>query len=239
MAHLLIKKLGLGDRLTEGERGLIEAMSASTRRCEPGEVIAEEGASPDTSCLILEGWATRSKTLSDGRRQITAFHIAGDFVDLHSFLMKPMDHTVTALTEARLALVPHSTLRRITEEHPHLTRVLWHSTLIDAAIHREWMVALGRLAAWRRLARLICELFLRLDSVGLAQDMSFDFPITQLGLADALGITGVHVNRTIQDLRRRGLIAWLGSRVTLKDFAGLQEVAEFDPTYLNLTARPG
>lgn len=238
MVHPLIAKLGHRDRLTDGERARIEAMSSSTRVLEPNEDIVKEGASPDTSCLIVEGWAMRSKSLSDGRRQITAFHIAGDFVDLHSFLLKPMDHTVTALTRCKLALVPHTALMKVTEEEPHLTRVFWLNTLIDAAIQREWMVALGRLPAAGRLGRLICELFLRLEAVGLTQAQGFDFPITQTGLADALGISGVHVNRTIQELRRASLITWQGSRVTIKDFTGLKAVAEFDPTYLNLSAHP-
>lgn len=238
MVHPLIAKLGHRDRLTDAERARIEAMSSATRVLEPNEDVVKEGASPENSCLIVEGWATRSKSLSDGRRQITAFHIAGDFVDLHSFLLKPMDHTVTALTRCKLALVPHAALMKVTEEEPHLTRVFWLNTLIDAAIQREWMVALGRLPASGRLARLICELFLRLEAVGLTQDQGFDFPITQTGLADALGISGVHVNRTIQELRRADLITWVGTRITIKNFDGLKDVAEFDPTYLNLSAHP-
>lgn len=238
MIHPLIAKFGDGDRLTDAERARIEAMSSSTRVLEPGEDIVKEGATPENSCLLIEGWSTRSKSLSDGRRQITAFHIAGDFVDLHSFLLKPMDHTVTALTRCTLAIVPHAALMKVTEEEPRLTRVFWLNTLIDAAIQREWMVALGRLPAAGRLARLICELYLRLEMVGLTRDLGFDFPITQTGLADALGISGVHVNRTIQELRRADLVAWAGGRVTIKDFDGLKDVAEFDPTYLNLSAHP-
>lgn len=238
MAHPLIDKLGHRDRLSENEQAIIMEMSTSIRTVEAGDDVVKEGESPENSCLLVEGWATRNKSLSDGRLQITAFHIAGDFVDLHSFLLKPMDHSISALTRCKLALVPHATLKKVTEEQPHLTRIFWLNTLIDAAIHREWMVALGRLPASGRLARLICELYLRLEAVGLAKALTFEFPITQTALADALGISGVHVNRTIQELRRAGLITWQGARVTIKDFDGLRDVAEFDPTYLNLTSHP-
>ncbi len=238
MAHPLVVKLEQRDGLTPEERAVLENATSSIETFKANEDIVREGDTADHSCLILEGWTVRSKSLADGRRQITAFHIPGDFVDLHSFLLKPMDHTVTALTPCKMALTPHSALRRITEEHPHLTRMLWLSTLIDSAIHREWLVAIGRLSATAHLANLLCELYLRLKVVGLAKDHAFDFPVTQQVLADALGLSTVHVNRVVQELRRDGLVQWRGAHVTIKDWSAMTRLAEFDPTYLNLIARP-
>lgn len=238
MPHPLIVKLEHRDGLSPHEHQILEDATSSVETFAANTDIVREGDVADHSCLILEGWTVRAKTLADGRRQITAFHIPGDFVDLHSFLLKPMDHTITALTPCKMALTPHSALKKITEEHPHLTRMLWLSTLIDTAIHREWLVALGRLSAAGHLAHLLCELYLRLEVVGLAKDYKFDFPVTQTVLADALGLSTVHVNRVVQELRREGFVAWRGTHVTIKDWDALARLAEFDPTYLNMITRP-
>jgi CRP-like cAMP-binding protein len=238
MAHPLIAKFRRRDTLSDAEQLSLESLAFTTRTFAAGEEIVSEGSSCDFSCLILEGWASRNKQLQDGRQQITAFQIVGDFVDLHSFLLKPMDHTVAAVTACKMALVRHSALKEITENQPHLTRMLWLSTLIDAAIHREWLVTLGRLPAPAHLAHLICELYLRLEAVGAAADHSFEFPVTQILLADALGLSTVHVNRVVQELRREKLITWRGAKVTIPDFDRLAEFAEFDPTYLNLCIEP-
>ncbi len=234
MPHPLISKLGRRDRLSDAEQQILETSAFSVHTFAAGEEIVAEGSTSDYSCLILEGWASRNKQLKDGRQQITAFHILGDFVDLHSFLLKPMDHTVVAITACKMAMVKHSVVKEITENHPHLTRMLWLSTLIDASIHREWLVTLGRLPAPAHLAHLICELYLRLEAVGEAKDYSFVFPVTQTLLADALGLSTVHVNRVVQELRREKLISWRGARVGIPNFDRLKLFAEFDPTYLNL-----
>ncbi len=238
LSNPLIAKLEKRDRLSPEERRVLEAAPFVIKNVPAGEDIAEEGQTLDFSTMVLEGWTTRNKVLEDGRRQITAFHIAGDFVDLHSFLLKPMDHSVTAVTPCRLALVKHAVLTEITEKHPHLTRMLWLSTLIDAAIHREWLVALGRRSALSNLAHLLCELYLRLETVGLTKGGSFQFPVTQVLLADALGLSPVHVNRVLQELRREDFVTWRGANVVIKDFDKLKAVGEFDPTYLNLTPVP-
>jgi CRP-like cAMP-binding protein len=176
--------------------------------------------------------------LSTGRRQITDFHVVGDFVDLHSFLLKTMDHGILALTQCRVGLVPHTTLTEITEKYPHLARLLWLNTLIDSAVHREWLTAMGRRPANGHLAHLICELFLRLKIVGQADNGTIQLPITQAELGDALGLSTVHVNRVLQSLRADGLVRWQGSSLTILDWDRLQEVAEFTPTYLNLQHEP-
>jgi CRP-like cAMP-binding protein len=234
----LIRKLERRDVLSGEEKQALKSAVARVKEARMDEDLVREGDRPSESTLLLEGFAARYKLLRNGRRQITALHIPGDFVDLHSFLLKTMDHGVVALTPCRVGLVPHSTLREITETYLHLGRLLWLSTLIDAAIHREWLVAMGRRPAFNQIAHLLCELFLRLQAVGLTQGMSFELPLTQAELGDVLGLSTVHVNRVIQQLRADGLVTWSEQRIAIEDWAQLQEVAEFDPTFLNLDNEP-
>ena len=163
-----------------------------------------EGDRPTYSNLLLDGFAARYKIFSNGRRQITALHVIGDFVDLHSFLIKTMDHGVLALTPCRIAAVPHATLEKISNEYPHLTRLLWLNTLIDGAIHREWLTAMGRLSATAHMAHLVCELFLRLKTVGRIDGDMIQIPLTQAELGDTLGLSTVHVNACCRNCARRG-----------------------------------
>ena len=203
-----------------------------------GEDIIREGDRPTESILLLEGFAARYNLLRKGKRQITALHVPGDFVDLHSFLVKKMDHAVLAITTCSVAGVPHETLRDISENHPHLTRLLGVNLAVDAAIHRHWIVSLGRRSALEHAAHLICEMFLRLRAVGLTEDDSFKLPLTQAELGDSLGLSTVHVNRVVQELRAKGLITWWGETLVIDDWERLQELAEFDPTFLSLESEP-
>lgn len=234
VTNALVRKLEQRDRLSEREKQALENAISRLRDFETDEDILREGDRPTESSLLLEGFAARYKILSNGRRQISAIHVSGDFVDLHSFLIKTMDHGVLALTRCRFAMVPHATLQTITEEYPHLTRLLWLSTLIDGAIHREWLTAMGRLSASANMAHFICELFLRLKMVGRADGNTIQLPLTQAELGDALGLSTVHVNRVLQELRRDGLIKWQGDSLTILDWNRLAMVGEFTPTYLNV-----
>jgi CRP-like cAMP-binding protein len=231
---LLIRKLEERDRLSEEEKQVLAAALGPSKSVSADSDMVREGDRPSESTLLVEGFAARYKVLQSGKRQITAIHIPGDFVDLHSFLLKKMDHAIAALTPCTVATVPHDTLRHITERHPHLARLLWLSTLIDSAIHREWLVAMGRRSAREHMAHLFCELYLRLQLVGLTKDNSYEMPITQAELGDTLGISTVHVNRVVQELRADGLITWRGNRLTVDDWDRLRQVAEFTPTYLSL-----
>jgi CRP-like cAMP-binding protein len=234
MLQALVSKLEQRGPLSAEERRVIEAAVVRVRDVNADEDIVREGELPSESSLMLEGFSARYKILSNGRRQITALHVLGDFVDLHSFLLKKMDHGVVALTPCRIGVVPHDELRAITDRHPNLTRLLWLNTLIDGAIHREWLVAMGRRSALGHTAHLICELFLRLEAVGRTQGNSMTLPITQAELGDTLGISTVHVNRVVQELRSQGLITWRGEKLTIDNWDGLRKAAEFDPTYLHL-----
>jgi CRP-like cAMP-binding protein len=191
------------------------------------------------STLLLDGFMCRYKDLKSGERQVTELHVRGDFADLHSFTLKRLDHELMTLTPCRVAIVPHENLTRITEEFPHLTRIYWFMTNVDAAIHREWELSLGRRTAIARLASLFCELHIRLGIVGLADDEGFALPLTQTDLAECVGLTNVHVNRTLRELREMGLVEFQGGRVRIRDRAGLASIGEFDPAYLYLDRDDG
>ncbi|MXQ10946.1 Crp/Fnr family transcriptional regulator [Microvirga makkahensis] len=239
-ANPLIRKLEQRDTLAPEEKQALDKAMARGRIKEfrTKEEMVREHDEPSFSTLLLDGWAARYKSLSDGRRQMLAFHISGDFVDLHAFPLKVQDHSVVALTPCKVVLVPHEALNEITENFPHLTRLLWVSTLIDGAIVREWLLSTGRRSAIEHVANLMCETYTRLQAIGLAKADEFNFPLTQAELGDALGISTVHVNRVLQDLRKEGLITWKGDRIEINDWDRLCALADFDPTYLHLDQRP-
>lgn len=190
------------------------------------------------SHLLLEGWAGRYINLADGRRQIVAIHVPGDFVDLHSFPLQIMDHSVATFTPCRIALAPHDRLRAVTIAHPHLARLMWLSTLIDASILRQWLVGAGKRSALEQTAHLFCELYVRLQLTGRTEGQTFIFPLSQAELADCMGLSAVHANRVLQELRATGVIAWRGRHVEIVNWPSLQALAEFDPIYLNLVDSP-
>ncbi|HWW27568.1 MAG TPA: Crp/Fnr family transcriptional regulator [Caulobacter sp.] len=238
MIGALVLKMSRRDDVSAEERRALEDLLEPERHVAAGASIIKPGDRPTSSTLLLSGYAARYSFLEDGGRQLTELNLAGDFIDLHSFLMKQMDHGVLALSDCVIAGAPHVALRRITEEHPHLTRLLWLETVIDAAIHRQWLVAMGRQNAISRLAHLICEIYLRLEAAGLAEAHEFSIPLTQTDLSDMLGVTAVHVNRVLKDLRGLSLIEWKGARVEILDWGRLCHLAQFDGAYLRLQREP-
>jgi CRP-like cAMP-binding protein len=201
---------------------------------EEGKDVVLEGSRPTRSTLLLSGFAIRYGMLGDGKRQITAIHVPGDFVDLHSYPLEIMDHTVAALSDCRFTMIPHASLERLVQGSIDLGKTLWMLTLLDAAIHREWLAAMGGLSALARTAHLFCELLVRLRVVGLARERAYDFPINQKDLADVLGLSPVHMNRTLQDLRAQKLIEFQHHEVAIFDWSRLCNLAQFDPKYLHL-----
>jgi CRP-like cAMP-binding protein len=224
--------------ITSEEEFALRGVLSEVVTFEADQDIVCEHARMTHSNLLLEGWAFRYIGLADGRRQIVAIHVPGDFVDLHSFPLQIMDHSVATFTRCRVALAPHERLRGVTEKHPHLARLFWLSTLIDAAVHRQWILGSGQRSALEQTAHLLCELQVRLEVVGEAEGRTFAMPMSQAELADALGMSSVHANRVLQELRAQGVVAWRGRRVTILDWERLVSIAEFDPTYLNLFAAP-
>lgn len=234
----LIASLERRDRLSDNEKTALYSLGWRVRDFARGSELIPDRSRPTESCLLVSGLAARSVILRNGSRQLTAVHISGDFVDLHGMLIKQMDHAVIALTECRAAFADHPALERLSANHPHLWRMLSLLLTIDASVQRAWMVGLGRRNSVSHLAHLICELYLRLEAIGAAGEMSFDFPIGQAELADMLGLSVVHTNRTLQELRATRSITWRGGRVEVLDWATLVNVAEFDPLYLNLFREP-
>ena len=234
-AHL--KKLRKRDDISAEEEAAIRDAISEVRTLPPGVTAIREGHDLSVSTLLISGWMARTKTLATGERQITELHVAGDFADLHSFSLKRLDHDVVTLSTCTIGIVPHQKLHEITERLPHLTRVYWFATNLDASIQREWTLSLGQRSALARMANLFCELYVRLETVGLTDGLSYPFPLTQAELGECLGLTGVHVNRTLQELRRTGLIEVASRLVTIRDLPGLEAVAEFDPSYLYLEWR--
>ena len=234
MPHHFIRKLEGFTHLSYENRQALEGLARHVQQVGPDRDIIREGDSPAHVNLILEGWACRYKQLEDGRRQIISFFVPGDMCDTHVFVLREMDHSIGTLTPVRLAQIPRDALLDLTDRHPRITRALWWETLVTAAIQREWTVNLGQRSGIERLAHLFCELFLRLRAVGLTDGDTCPLPITQNEIADAMGQTSVHVNRTLQEMRGMGLIILKGKRLTILDMDRLQRVALFNPNYLHL-----
>ena len=233
--HLM--KLRARDEISAEEEAAIRGAVSETVELPARKTFVVAGETLRHSTLLLDGLMCRYKDLRDGRRQITELHVPGDFADLHSFTLKRLDHNMMTLTPCRVALVPHERLKTITEEHPHLTRVYWFGTNLDAAIHREWQLSLGKRTALSKIAHLFCELQVRNAISGLATETSYELKITQTDLGESLGLTPVHINRTLKELRMRSLVEFRSGQVTILDKKGLWEVAEFDPAYLYLEKR--
>lgn len=233
-----IRKLERRDDLTEIEREALRALPGRVREVRAGQNVIDFAARVRASCLLISGLCGRYSALASGARQFTEISVPGDFVDLHGFVMKRLDHGVHAFSNCQVLDVPHEALKTLTERHAHLTRLLWLETVVDAAVHRQWLLALGRQNGPARLARLICELYLRLEVVDLAGDLRMDLPLTQQELGEVLGFSVVHANRTVQTLRRRNLIAWRDRQVEILDWTRLAQLAEFDPAYLRLQKEP-
>jgi len=225
------------DALSQEEREVLASTISSIRAVPAGTVLVRAHQTINESTLLLEGFVARQYDQPTGQREITALHLPGDFLDLHSLTLKELDHDVVALTPARVASAPHECLRRVTETHPHLTRLLWFLTTVDAAMHRQWIAVLGQAAAGR-VAHLLCELQARLALVGLANEHEYALPLTQMDLADMTGLTSVHVNRTLRKLRESNLADVRGGQVKIPDIHALRGFAEFDPAYLYMRRQP-
>lgn len=234
---VLIRKLAGVQGFSKAERQAIGSLSATIREFSPQQDILSEGGYSSSCCIILDGWTCCYQMLDEGRRQILSFHVPGDVPDLQGLYLADTDFGMAALTAATVAFVPHTEVHKLIASFPTIATALWREALVGAAIHRAWMTGLGRRDARGRLAHLFCELYLRLTTVGLTDGYALPLPLRQPDLADALGLTPVHVNRTLRDLRNDGLISLRRRRLEIQDWLGLCTAAEFAPRYLHLTAR--
>jgi CRP-like cAMP-binding protein len=175
--------------------------------------------------------------VAGGKRQISAFHIAGDIPDLQSLHLEVLDVSIATVTPCKLAFIQHATLLRLCEAFPRITAAFWRETLIEAAVSREWVANVGQRRAPARIAHVLCEFFLRMRAVGLTEDHACQFPINQAQLGDATGMSAVHVNRSLQELRAAGLISLKGHSLKILDWAELKAQGDFEPSYLHMERR--
>ena len=220
--------------LTAADRDMLAEVLEPPRMIEPRADIVEEGEDPRAVNVVMSGWACRYRQFEDGRRQIISLLLPGDCCDPHIFLLDRRDHAIGALTQVAIARIPGAALVDLTSRNPALDLAFHREELASAAIQREWTVSLGRRSGVERLAHLFCELHVRLAAVGLADGTSCPMPLTQPDLADALGQTTVHINRTLQDVRAARLLSLKSRRLTLLDPEGLRRLAKFNPSYLHL-----
>lgn len=232
----LIAKLETVTILPAADRAALVEICHNPREMGARRSIIREGDRPDHVHLMVEGWAARYKSLPDGSRQITAFLIPGDFCDLHVTILSEMDHSISTLTHAKVVSVPRGKMDELTAR-PHLTRAFWWSTLVDEAVLRAWLVNVGRRDAFEAIAHLMCELYLRLRTVGLTTDHSFELPLTQEEIGDALGLTPVHVNRVLRRMRADGLITLNRGALTIHDYRRLEIASGFNANYLHIEQR--
>lgn len=231
---LMISKLENSFRLSTEEKQALRELPIQLDDVKANQDIVKMGDQPSRCCLLLEGFACVYKLTPAGKRQIMTLHIPGDIPDLQSLHLKVADINIASISPCKLGYIPHKEMYRLCERFPNLTAAFWRETLVDASIFREWLLNVGQREGYSRIAHLICELTLRLNAVGLAKDNTFRMPISQAELADASGMTPVHVNRVLQALRADGLIISDKKQITIPDWQKLTEAGEFDPIYLHL-----
>jgi CRP-like cAMP-binding protein len=235
VVNVLSLRLQAYTKLSRDDLTAIEQLTRKGLREIPARRdVVREGDKPRSVFLVLDGWACRYKQLPDGRRQVVGFFVPGDICDLNIYILKEMDHTIGAISPVKVAEVPADEFQQLMADHPRITQALFWDELVTVAIQREWTLNLGQRTAYERIAHLFIEMFLRLQVVGRTKGNSCDFPLTQSDIADATGLTAVHVNRTLQDLRRDGLIELHSRTLTIPDMAGLKSAAMFNDNYLHL-----
>jgi CRP-like cAMP-binding protein len=213
------------------ERQALDAAAGLPRAVARGECILEQGSSPAALSILCSGVALSARSLADGRQQILSLFVPGDALDCTPFV-SPSRVRISALTASTVAQIPTGTVKRLMQRHPAIMHALWGETAMHAAIQQEWMVSLGRQSAMARLAHLICELSFRFRAAGVADEDNCAFPLTQSEAADALGISVVHMNRVLQQLRKKGLVSLSRGQLSIIDKDALYLAAEFDPEYL-------
>jgi CRP-like cAMP-binding protein len=234
----LVAKLEYRQKLDADDRAAILELPHVVKAMEQNHYIVREFDRPTHSCVMLSGYAVRHKIVAGGSRQIVSIQMKGELVDLQNSLLGHADHSVQMLTPGKIALIPRDALSRLIAERPAVAHALWIDTLVDASIFREWIANVGRRDARTRIAHLLCEFALRLKLAGLGDQTDYEMPMTQEQLADATGLTAVHVNRTIKGLEADGLIARVHPRsITIGDWRKLADTGDFNSGYLHLRER--
>ncbi len=230
----MLRKLQLWRPLDVSEQAALLALPHKLATLDASEYIVREGLVTTHSCLLIAGFAYRQKVTIHGARSILSVHMAGDVVDLQNSLLMVADHSVQALTKAQVAYIPRDAILDVCLRFPNIGMAMWYDTLVDGSIFREWILNVARRDARTRIAHLICEFGLRLESLGLGDRASYEFPMTQEQLADATGLTSVHVNRCLSDLQSMGLIARTARYIAVADWDALAQSGDFRAEYLHL-----
>ncbi|HEX8415140.1 MAG TPA: Crp/Fnr family transcriptional regulator [Sphingomicrobium sp.] len=235
MDQSLTLRLEAFTKLSPDDRAAVNRLAAGKiQEVAPRRDLVREGEPPRFVHLVLQGWGCRYKTLDDGRRQIVSLFVPGDFCDLNVYILKKMDHSIGAISRMRVAQISREDMDALTEQHPRVTQALLWQELVDVAVQREWTLNVGQRSSYERIGHLFVEMFFRLRAIGMTSGNSFDFPLIQTDIAEATGLTPVHVNRTLQALRSDGLLELQARRVTLPDLDRLMGVSLFNPDYLHL-----
>jgi CRP-like cAMP-binding protein len=231
----LVQKLEQFVRLSPVDRDILSHVASERVRVfGPRVDVVREGDKPRDVHLILSGWACRYKQLEDGRRQVVSFFLPGDRCDLNIFILREMDHSIGTITSVTIADLSRDFFDKIGSGYPRIATALWWETLVNASIQREWTMNLGQRTALERMAHLICEVFFRLRWAGLTDGGTCEFPLTQADLADATGLSKVHVNRTLQELRAAKLIVLKGKSLLIPQIDRLMDVGLFNANYLHM-----
>lgn len=230
----LVLKLETHVPLPPSEREKLLRLPLTLKRLEANQDIIREGELTKQCCLVAEGLVCRYKIVGDGARQILSLHLPGDIPDIHSLLIERMDHCLGTLTPGVVGLIPHDAVRSLTRESYRISEAFWRETLIEASIYREWMVGIGRRPAPNRIAHLLCEFITKMTAIGLSDGVTCELPLTQPEIADALGLSTVHMNKKLREIREAKLVRIRANRLTVLDWKGLCSLAEFDPDYLHL-----
>ena len=234
MTELLVARLESHMSLEPADRAGLLALPAQLRQFSTRNATLAAKLLDNHVHVIDDGFACRYRDLPDGRRQILSILVPGDVIDLRQFVLGGAQPLMAALSPLSMNAIPNGSLLKLLETSPRATRALWSTTLVEESISREWLVSIGKRSALERVAHLLCEIYLRLAAVGRNTGSRFPLPLTQSELADVLGLSTVHVNRTLQELRKSGLITFQSGMVELFDFDALATLGLFSPGYLHL-----
>ena len=229
----VIRRLESRSALEENDRAALRALPFHYKTLDAAAYMVREGEKPEMCMILLTGFAYRHKVTGDGARQILSVHMPGEFLDLQNSFLEVADHNVQALSRCEIASIAVPALQRLASDHPRIARAMWIDTLVDAAVFREWIVNVGRRDSITRIAHLLCEFALRLRAAGLGDENGYSLPMTQEQVADATGLTPVHVNRILQELGRRGLIDRQKRLITIMNWDSMRQIGDFSSRYLH------
>lgn len=234
-----VQRLGALSALSEDDVAALLTLRGDLARLRGNVDIVSPGESFDHACLVVNGIVARFVQLNDGSRQFTAFHLPGDIADIHRVATRAAGSALQTLSTATVVRVAAQDLKRIALASPTITQAFWAYAAVDAAVLTQWAVNVGRRDAKSRMAHFLCEIGVRSESCGLGSRDEFILDASQAQLGDALGLTSVHVNRTLKALRESKLLSIDGRIVRITNWLSLAAMGDFDPAYLQIDQQQG